>query len=150
MKTQTWNVSSNTQSKRKKGREWRRQNKEQCLFRRKICGSKSQSIGSFMCCCFQIIKRRCVITWSCKSGWCDTASENLLYWYSWTCTCYCNSADYVVWKLDECRIWKAYLLQTSLNKATSEIIATYVYEQGLWRQCTVFQQQLDYLILLLI
>ena len=26
---------------------------------------------------------------------------------------------------------KAYLLQTSLNKATSEIIATYVYEQGL-------------------
>ena len=26
---------------------------------------------------------------------------------------------------------KAYLLQTSLNKETSEIIATYVYEQGM-------------------
>ena len=33
---------------------------------------------------------------------------------------------------------KAYLLQTSLNKATSVIIATYVYEQGMLKSMYSF------------
>ena len=33
---------------------------------------------------------------------------------------------------------KAFLLQTDLNKATSEIIATYVYEQGMLRSMYSF------------